>query len=164
MHYRIWSDDFRRDADTLGLSLDYVAAVRVNANCPCGHTAFSIFYYFNNTRKCLGLFWDAARGCANRSDRHISPNVDLWTERNCSLFNAGGGGGSWEIQHHRVSIPKAFEFWHELHAMFAAHVCVVGDTTVSHLVVVMNFTCVCCLGGGWKHGVAPDEHVMPSSL
>lgn len=42
--------------------------------------------------------------------------------------NAGGCGGSWEIQHRRVSIPKAFEFRHELHAKFTARVCVVGDT------------------------------------
>lgn len=49
-----------------------------------------------------------------------------------------------------LAFQKHLSFGMNYTPKFTARVCVVGDTTVSHLVVVMNFTCVCCWG--WDGG------------
>lgn len=41
---------------------------------------------------------------------------------------------AWKSNTTVLAFQTHWEFWHELHAKFTARVCVVRDTTVSHLV------------------------------
>lgn len=113
----------------------------------CRHTALSVFCHFNNTSKSLSLFWGAGRGWANRPGRHISSIVDLWTERNCSLFNTGAavvaGKSNTTVLAFQKHLSSGVHYRLCLRPMF-----VQSEKTISPLVVVMNFTCVCCWGGG----------------
>lgn len=92
------------------------------------HTAIPVFCHFTNTSKSRSPFWGVARGRANRSGRRILSIVWPLNWKTLSLVERGG---SWEIRHHHVSIPEAFQFWHALHAMFTAGVCVVWENRVA---------------------------------
>lgn len=88
------------------------------------HTAIFVFCHFTNTSKSRSPFWGVARGRANRSGRRILSIVDLWTERHCRLLSAVVAGKS-------DTTMLAFQFWHALHAMFTAGVCVVWENRVA---------------------------------
>lgn len=131
VHCRLWDGVFSKGRPTVeywqSQSFTEFRSSR-QSSCKLSHYLYrqTVYQGIYSSVKSLSPLWGLVKGWAN--NRSGSKFHQLLTKWNCHWFNPRGLNGSWEIQHHHVSIPEAFEFWHAVHVMFMDHFCVVVES------------------------------------